>query len=203
MARQIVFVLMIAAFAICIQESAVAQRGNQRKLKKYARFLGGGWSAGYHWENPGHRVDYYNPYSKHNSQLRMHSNQSGYGGQAGGCGQCQSNGFDDVGTFQTGGFNNFTMPIEYSQPSYQNIHGNVVDSVVDEQQRLPEVKYGPQPETVPGSSSINKPAEIRQPVRPQSSPSDVPAGSSGKDVSLWREFDKMETLNRSFGGGGR
>jgi hypothetical protein len=37
--------------------------------QKALRWLGGGWSAGYHGENPGYDSRYYHPYSAHNSTL--------------------------------------------------------------------------------------------------------------------------------------
>jgi hypothetical protein len=48
--------------------------------QKPARWLGSGWSAGYHWRNPGHDSSYYNPYSPHNSLRISDSWQSMYDG---------------------------------------------------------------------------------------------------------------------------
>lgn len=74
-------VLLILAIGIpavqCCSSTCVAQwRVFNQPTQKPLRLLGHGWSAGYHWRNPGHDSSYYNPYSHHNS-ARMSDWNSG------------------------------------------------------------------------------------------------------------------------------
>jgi hypothetical protein len=68
---------------ICLQTPTVdAQNLRSRQpLQLGFRWLGQGWSAGYHHQNPGPNTDYYNPYTAHNSMLisRMPGYQTGHG----------------------------------------------------------------------------------------------------------------------------
>ena len=68
-------VLAIAVFADPSSSDAQHLRSRQ-PLQAGFRWLGQGWSAGYHHRNPGPNTDYYNPYTAHNSMLI--SQQPGY-----------------------------------------------------------------------------------------------------------------------------
>ena len=67
--------LVTAVFAIPSASEAQHLRSRQ-PLQAGFRWLGQGWSAGYHHNNPGPNTDYYNPYTAHNSYLI--SQQPGY-----------------------------------------------------------------------------------------------------------------------------
>ncbi len=64
--------LLITALALSMMalscKTSSAQRGD-RNWNQFTRYLGGGFSAGYHWRNPGPKVNYYNPYSHQNTSL--------------------------------------------------------------------------------------------------------------------------------------
>jgi hypothetical protein len=85
-----VFCLLVAAVLLTTAFSSVSsaqwRRSGLRGQKRPLRVLGHGYSAGYHWRNPGPNSDYYNPYSAHNSQLTSHTGGAygffpNYGGQ--------------------------------------------------------------------------------------------------------------------------
>ena len=70
----ICLILSSAAVMTLAADDSVAQLGRTGKfhhqpVHRVGRFLGTGYSAGYHHCNPGPDVGYYNPYSAHNSYL--------------------------------------------------------------------------------------------------------------------------------------
>ena len=222
MARGILFCAAIAAVFMVNLDSADAQRAGRVKLNHLNRFLGGGWSAGYHWRTPGHEVDYYNPYSRHNSHLKTggvpqgaerYISQFGGGGCYGGQAPVSVSSFDQIGSFghggsyeQSNGFNSGFIPAtDYSSPP--SPPSNVVDSeVVEEETGRREVNYRNGPEgsgtREPKESIFNRSRAKEPAAEVQPSPSDVPAGKD-KGVSMWKGFDELETLNSSSFGGGR
>ncbi len=62
--------VMVAAATISFSAETFGQRGSLC-LNHGFRTLGGGQSAGYHWRTPGPCVGYYNPWSHHNTALRI------------------------------------------------------------------------------------------------------------------------------------
>ena len=83
MPKQIHLIVAAMAFAVISTQTTPAEAQHLRSrqpLQAGFRWLGQGWSAGYHHRNPGPNTDYYNPYTAHNSMLisRMPGNQSGY-----------------------------------------------------------------------------------------------------------------------------
>lgn len=218
MARGILLCAAIAAVFMVNVDSVDAQRRGRVKLNQKFRFLGGGWSAGYHWRTPGHDVEYYNPYSHHNSRLKTGGMPQGAGrylSQLGGCyggrAPVDVSSFDQIGSFdQSGGHNGGFMPaIDFSR-SVVGPPSNVVDSEVvgEENAGRPRVDYRDGPENgsrEPQESIYNRPDVKKAPTPSdvQPSPSDVPAGED-KDVSMWNGFDELEALEgSSFSGGGR
>ena len=123
--KSLLFVVCIFA-SLTIAESSYAQRARVR-LNQDFRYLGAFQSAGYQWRNPGPCVGYYNPYSHHNSALRIggypqgaHSYMSRYGG----------------GNY--GYTNNFDIPTGLGQDnSAPPASGNSVPSVVDKTEDTP------------------------------------------------------------------
>lgn len=74
MTRSAAIMLLFAGFLSTWTMAAEAQVMQQRHwtnplqpLQGTGRFLGLGYSSGYHWRNPGPDVDYYNPYNARNS----------------------------------------------------------------------------------------------------------------------------------------
>ncbi len=71
---------LVALVATCLSfELSISEGQNLRSrqpLQYGFRWLGHGWSAGYHHRDPGPNTDYYNPYTAHNSMLI--SKQPGY-----------------------------------------------------------------------------------------------------------------------------
>jgi hypothetical protein len=63
-----VLTVLVASTLASWPQFLSAQRG-EVGWNQFCRCLGGGFSAGYHWRNPGHKVDYYNPYSERNTVL--------------------------------------------------------------------------------------------------------------------------------------
>lgn len=76
-----VFCLLVSAVllttAFSSESSAQWRRSGLQGQKRPLRVLGHGYSAGYHWRNPGPNSDYYNPYSAHNSLLMSNGSQQG------------------------------------------------------------------------------------------------------------------------------
>lgn len=68
-----VFCLLVSAVLLTTALSSVSSaqwlRSGLKGQRRPLRVLGHGYSAGYHWRNPGPDSDYYNPYSAHNSLL--------------------------------------------------------------------------------------------------------------------------------------
>ncbi len=67
--KNLVVAVCVAVSLFCSSE-VFAQRG-PFKLNQAFRYLGHGQSTGYHWRTPGPCIGYYNPYSRHNSSLRI------------------------------------------------------------------------------------------------------------------------------------
>ncbi len=64
------FVTLLSAVSVVDLSVSEAQHLRSRQpLQAGFRWLGQGWSAGYHHRNPGPNTDYYNPYTAHNSML--------------------------------------------------------------------------------------------------------------------------------------
>ena len=181
-------------------DTAEAQRGTFR-VNQVFRKLGGGWSAGYHWRTPAPKVDYYNPYSRHNSSLKIGGIPQGsasYLARLGDVSQnhqpVEINSFDAIGNYDESSSYNFMPTVEYSvAPGV--MPPNVVTSEVIEQETQPKVDYrhGPENTGGPQKSILNRnsgnPSIDKQP-----SPSDQPVDDDG--VSLWQSFDDLESLGR-------
>ena len=69
MKKQIFALLAFSAFFQLTETANGQWKPWSQPTQKPLRLLGQGWSAGYHWRNPGHDSRYYNPYSPHNSYL--------------------------------------------------------------------------------------------------------------------------------------
>ena len=69
--RPVLFTIATALLLITVfsSTSEAQRRGFCQPGQNTFRWLGHGYSAGYHWQNPGPNSDYYNPYSVHNSLL--------------------------------------------------------------------------------------------------------------------------------------
>lgn len=67
--KTLVYGVLAVASAFCFTSETFGQRSPCR-LNQGFRYLGGGHSAGYHWRTPGPCVDYYNPWSHHNTSTR-------------------------------------------------------------------------------------------------------------------------------------
>jgi len=89
---------IICALCTLIVVSAISNSCSGQILQKPLRWLGEGYSAGYHRCNPGPVSDYYNPYSAHNSMLISRLPQ-----------------------FQGQNFESFTMNNLASQPVYRGV----------------------------------------------------------------------------------
>lgn len=65
------FVAVVALLLTTVfsSESSAQWRGRGQLSQRGMRIIGHGFSAGYHWRNPGHDSSYYCPYSEHNSRL--------------------------------------------------------------------------------------------------------------------------------------
>lgn len=133
-------VLVTTAFST---DDASAQR-HKPTWNYLTRFLGGGHSAGYHWRTPGPNVDYYNPYSRTNSTLRIggvpqgaepYAARFGFGCQQG-CGSFdQPSGFGQYGQQQydqhAGQFPTELAPAAYSS--------NTIDAEIDDSEESVDV----------------------------------------------------------------
>lgn len=104
-----VFCLLVSAVLVTTALSSVSSaqwlRSGLKGQRRPLRVLGHGYSAGYHWRNPGPNSDYYNPYSAHNSQLTSQTGGSygyfpNYGGQR----------YSPTG-----------------EPNYENLHGDAIE----------------------------------------------------------------------------
>ena len=84
MPKKIHFIFAAVLFALIgNQTTTVEAQYHLRSRQPFQagfRWLGQGWSAGYHHQNPGPNSDYYNPYTAHNSMLisRMPQYQTGH-----------------------------------------------------------------------------------------------------------------------------
>ncbi len=69
--RPALYMLLSAVLLTTVMTSVSSAQwnGSRQTSLRPLRFLGQGWGAGYHHCNPGPNVDYYNPYSAHNSAL--------------------------------------------------------------------------------------------------------------------------------------
>lgn len=70
---------VVAFFGLGNTHCAGQWRAWNQPVQKPLRFLGGGWSGGYHWRNPGYDSSYYHPYSAHNSLRISDQWQANYG----------------------------------------------------------------------------------------------------------------------------
>jgi hypothetical protein len=68
--RVLLAILILGSVVFSYAEQANAQRG-RCSINQGFRILGGGQASGYHWRTPGPCVNYYNPYSYHNTNLRI------------------------------------------------------------------------------------------------------------------------------------
>ena len=212
MSRLILVFSVIAAVSMVNAETS-AQRAPKR-VNQVFRFLGGGWSGGYHWRTPGPRVEYYNPYSHHNSRLKIGGYPQGAGRYVSQLGcyydgpgtTSNTNSFDQIGDYQTGGYEFMPAPTGYQSrpPSPKNVVNSVVDN--DENGPSPNVDYRQGPENMrqPEQESIliqPKESPTTPRVDPQPSPSDKPIETKD-DVGMWNDFDELESLDKSLTGGG-
>ena len=222
MMARIIILVVVTTVTLSNVDFALAQKRGKYPVNQTFRLLGGGWSGGYHWRNPGYKVDYYNPYSHHNSQLRIGvvpQGASRYLGQMGGVAcpsnQNEVNSFDQIGTIYQDGFN--TMPDVIYSTAPANSNGtriptpgsqkqpqspaHVVDSeVMGEENGQPKVDYRSGPE----NPSSNRKSVIDQPDTKGNQPSPSDRSMEKKDdVGMWKGFDELESTNRSFVGGGR
>ena len=103
-----VFCLLVSALLLTTVFSSVSSaqrlRSGLQGQRRPLRILGHGWSAGYHWRNPGPNSDYYNPYSAHNSMLKS------------------SGGDGDF--FPYGGRPRYSPT---GEPNYETLHGDPVE----------------------------------------------------------------------------
>ncbi len=65
----ITIVAVLLSTTLLASDSSAQWRGARQIGQRGLRVMGHGYSAGYHWKNPGHDSSYYNPYSAHNSNL--------------------------------------------------------------------------------------------------------------------------------------
>ena len=82
MPKQIHLLIFVFSLALTGVETSSVEAQHLRSRQPFQagfRWLGQGWSAGYHHQNPGPNSDYYNPYTAHNSMLisRMPGYQAG------------------------------------------------------------------------------------------------------------------------------
>lgn len=212
MSRFILVCTLVAAFSLVSTETALAQRGSFRVNQAF-RKLGGGWSGGYHWRTPGYNVDYYNPYSQHNSSLKTGIiPQGSISYLARSNGDCSSvnpvniSSFDQIGIYHDSSSYNFMPTVDYSVAP-GDVPSNVVDSEVDVDDASSNINVRriPQNGGQPRNSILTEPGAQNQPVpmQQQPSPSDRPDNDDG-NVSLWRQFDQLESYQgRSFRRRGR
>ena len=208
MIRGILIGCVIAAVSIISTDTTVAQRGPFRVNQAF-RKLGGGWSSGYHWRTPGHRVEYYNPYSRHNSSLKIGGIPQGSGSYLARLrndsdrSQTATSPFDQIGNYDETSSYNFMPTVDYSvAPGVTP--PNVVTSEIVEEQTPPAVNYQQGPENNNGqrNSIMNQPKSKQPSINQQPSPSDQPVEDDG--VSLWRTFDELEMISdSSLSSGGR
>ena len=83
MPKKIHFIFAAVLFALIGNQTTSVEAQHLRSRQPFQagfRWLGQGWSAGYHHQNPGPNSDYYNPYTAHNSMLisRMPQYQTGH-----------------------------------------------------------------------------------------------------------------------------
>lgn len=83
MPKQIHLLIAAVLFAVVSTQTNSAEAQHLRSgqpLQAGFRWLGQGWSAGYHHCNPGPNTDYYNPWTAHNSMLisKMPGYQQGH-----------------------------------------------------------------------------------------------------------------------------
>jgi len=65
----ITIVAVLLSTTLLASGSSAQWRGVGQIGQRGLRVAGHGYSAGYHWKNPGHDSSYYTPYSAHNSHL--------------------------------------------------------------------------------------------------------------------------------------
>lgn len=118
--------LTVTGFA---SSDASAQRG-RCGINQAFRYLGGGHSWGYHWRTPGPCVDYYNPWSYHNTNLRIGTMPQGSQSYMGRMGYRGSAGHYNMdrgpGTYED------HYPSMIADPSPSLAPNNVIQSEIDE-----------------------------------------------------------------------
>ena len=123
--RNLIAVVSTVAIVFAFADTSHAQRA-PFKVNQAFRWMGHFQSTGYHWRNPGPCVGYYNPYSHHNSSLRI-------GGHPQGASSYNLNFYSDhhAGIYsefdRPGGF---TSPVAPADPT----PNSTIDSEVDIEQ---------------------------------------------------------------------
>ena len=195
MTRGLLVCGLVAAVSIFSVDTANAQRGAFR-INQGFRILGGGWSAGYHCGNPGYNMDYYNPYSFANTNLRIDRVVPSIG-----C--CQSrpgqgaieNSFDQMGHYDQTNSNIFIPdsgsavgPATRSGPGTRQV--KTVISEVGPAQPRSRIDHIP-PKRVEQQFRSNS-ADDNSFIPVSSDPNRT--SSEKADMSLWKKFDELETI---------
>ena len=175
---------------------AQAQRGPLRVNQAF-RYLGHGQSGGYHWRTPGPCVGYYNPYSQHNSALRIGGTPQGaYGYHLPSSDFGYSNSFDHPSSF---GQSN-------SAPMFTpgNFGSNTVDSVIDDSE--PEEPTNVDDDSDASDELSELEAEVQsilndsQNSNSDKKPAKDKAGDNPDETSLWPGFNEFGKQNKNVQG---
>ena len=177
----------------CLADMASAQRA-PLKVNQGFRWLGHFQSTGYHWRTQGPCVNYYNPYSHHNSSLRIGGSPQGSYGYAGGtgygCSDC-AGGFDQPGSYGYGDVN--------SQAAIAPGGRTVVESEVDNEVYEGEGDNG-SGETTEEDIDAEAKSILDQIEALDKKMKDTPAAESKERVdgaSLWSDVFELSRVDRS------
>ena len=184
---RIVLIAVVAFVATFSTTQADAQQ-TYRPFKQLNRWLGHFHNHGYHYQNPGPDVSYYNPYNAHNSQRVAQFNPNGFNGRRG-------IGFQQRGFGYQQQYQNMGMPSSYNQPPMP-----IVPVVpVQEGSGTRNLDDIPEPNARSVESAIEGEVEsfdIDGATNGTTNDSLTPGDGSGYD-SYWDEEDKTSSLLRT------